>query len=132
MAYQYLPSDLAQLQSDEEAQRRRQQQAQMLMQAEVAAEPAPAQIRVLAERGQSLALAMPVLSDDRPVAYAYLALPASVLVDVLDKEVRGGARIDLRQGDGIGDVLIASRGESKGSSGGDLGTPIAGSRLWAG
>lgn len=33
MAYQYLPSDLAQLQSDEEAQRRRQQQAQMLMQA---------------------------------------------------------------------------------------------------
>ncbi len=103
--------------------------AQMLMQAEVAAAPAPAQIRVLAERGQSLALAMPVLSDDRPVAYAYLALPASVLVDVLDKEVRGGARIDLRQGDGIGDVLIASRGESKGSSSGDLGTPIAGSRL---
>ncbi|TXG79423.1 MAG: phosphomannomutase/phosphoglucomutase, partial [Rhodocyclaceae bacterium] len=51
------------------------------------------------------------------------------LVDVLDKEVRGGARIDLRQGDGIGDVLIASRGESKGSSSGDLGTPIAGSRL---
>lgn len=114
---------------DQDLQKFGYSKAQMLMQAEVAAAPAPAQIRVLAERGQSLAMAMPVLSEGHPVAYAYLALPASVIVDVLDKEARGGARIDLRQGDGIGDVLIASRGESKGSSSGDLGTPIAGSRL---
>src|SRR5690606_2801474 len=40
-----------------------------------------------------------------------------------------GTRIDLRQGDGRGDTVMAGAGSSSGSSSSDLGVPIEGSQL---
>lgn len=103
--------------------------AQMLMQAEVNGAPAPVQIRAIAGGQKVLALALPFASGDQPLAFAYLSLPASEIIDILDAKSRGGARIDLRQGDGRGDVVIARAGGSGGSSSSDLGIAIEGSRL---
>ncbi|MEZ5521506.1 MAG: phosphomannomutase/phosphoglucomutase [Dokdonella sp.] len=103
--------------------------AQMLMQAQLSGEPAPVQVRNSNSEGQQLVLVLPVKSAEATVAYAYLALPVSIIVDVLKESVRASARIDLRQGDGRGDLLIASSGSSDGSSIGDLGVPIEGSQL---
>ena len=103
--------------------------AQMLMQAQLSGSPAPVQVHNSSSEGQQLVLVLPVKSEEATVAYAYLALPVSVIVDVLKESVRASARIDLRQGDGRGDLLIASSGSSDGSSVGDLGVPIEGSQL---
>ena len=103
--------------------------AQMLMQAQLSGSPAPVQVHNSSSEGQQLVLVLPVKSEEATVAYAYLALPVSVIVDVLKESVRASARIDLRQGDGRGDLLIASSGSSDGSSIGDLGVPIEGSQL---
>jgi phosphomannomutase / phosphoglucomutase len=103
--------------------------AQMLMQAQVNHEPAPAQIRNTSSQGQILVLTIPVDIGTTPRAYAYLALPSSVVVDTLKAANRGSTRIDLRQGDGRGDTIVASSGTSGGSSTSDLGVAIAGSQL---
>jgi phosphomannomutase / phosphoglucomutase len=103
--------------------------AQMLMQAQLSGKPAPVQVHNSTNESQQLVLVLPVRSAEATVAYAYLALPVSVVVDVLKQSVRASARIDLRQGDGRGDLLIASSGSSMGSSVGDLGVPIEGSQL---
>ncbi|SFN63848.1 phosphomannomutase/phosphoglucomutase [Dokdonella immobilis] len=103
--------------------------AQMLMQAQLSGSPAPVQIHKSNSEGQQLVLVLPVESAQATVAYAYLALPASVIVDVLKEPGRASTRIDLRQGDGRGDLLIASSGTSGGNSLGDLGVPIEGSQL---
>ncbi|HOX72890.1 MAG: phosphomannomutase/phosphoglucomutase [Dokdonella sp.] len=103
--------------------------AQMLMQAQMGMAPAPAQVHGGPGNQQLLVLVQPVVSAGKPVAYASLSLPSRVIIDILGRVARGGARIDLRQGDGRGDTQIASSGNSHGSSIGDLGEPIAGSRL---
>ncbi|MEZ5462060.1 phosphomannomutase/phosphoglucomutase [Dokdonella sp.] len=103
--------------------------AQMLMQAQATLKPAPVQIRPSSSGGQQLVLAVPVKPEANPLAYAYLALPASVILDILQGENRTGIRIDLRQGDGRGDTMVASSGSGAGISTGDLGIPIAGSQL---
>ncbi|HET9033184.1 MAG TPA: phosphomannomutase/phosphoglucomutase [Dokdonella sp.] len=103
--------------------------AQMLMQAQIEKKPAPAQMRKSASGAQVLVLAIPVMSGPQPRAYAYLSLPASLIVDTLTQMNRNGTRIDLRQGDGRGDTVMASAGSSGGNSTSDLGLPIPGSQL---
>ncbi len=103
--------------------------AQMLMQAQIARKPAPAQIRVAAGSDKELVLAIPVGRDAAPIAYAYLSLPAALIIDTLKQNNPGSTRIDLRQGDGRGDTVMAGAGSSAGSSSSDLGVPIAGSQL---
>jgi phosphomannomutase/phosphoglucomutase len=103
--------------------------AQMLMQAQVNRAPAPVQIHNDPSRGQQLVLVFPVTENEAVAAYAYVALPSSTIVDILKGRDRGGARIDLRQGDGRGDMLVASSNRASGSSLGDLGLPIPGSEL---
>lgn len=103
--------------------------AQMLMQAQATMQPAPAQILQSSKGGQQLVLAIPVKPEAKPIAYAYLALPASLILDILQGGNRSGTRIDLRQGDGRGDVMVASSGAGSGISTGDLGESIAGSQL---
>ena len=104
--------------------------AQMLMQAQVNRKPAPAQIHRIAGDGQQLVLALPVPGGAAPLAYAYLALPSSTVVDILQASgSSGGVRIDLRQGDGRGDLTVASSSSTRGNSTGDLGVPIQGSEL---
>ena len=103
--------------------------AQMLMQAQVNRSPAPVQVHHGASKGLNLVLAFPVMAQDAVVAYAYLSLPSSIVVDILRRGGRGAARIDLRQGDGRGDMTVASSHQVSGSSLGDLGVPIPGSEL---
>lgn len=104
--------------------------AQMLMQAQVSRKPAPAQIHKVATADQQLVLALPVPNGEAPLAYAYLALPSTLIIDILKGTGRGGGtRIDLRQGDGRGDLTIAGSSSTRGNSMGDLGVPIAGSEL---
>jgi phosphomannomutase / phosphoglucomutase len=103
--------------------------AQMLMQAQVNRKPAPAQIRSAGGEGQLLILTIPVNIGSTPRAYAYLALPSSVVIDTLKAINLGTTRIDLRQGDGRGDTMVASSGSSGGSSTSDLGVAIAGTQL---
>ncbi len=103
--------------------------AQMLMQAQVEQKPAPAQLRNSSGSDQHLVLVIPVLSGPETRAYAYLSLPASLIVDTLKDLNRGNTRIDLRQGDGRGDTVMASAGSSDGTSTSDLGIAIPGSQL---
>ena len=103
--------------------------AQMLMQAQIEKKPAPAQMRNVTGEAQQLVLAVPVMVEAEPVAYAYLALPAATIIDTLRQINPNGTRIDLRQGDGRGDTVMAGAGSSSGSSTSDLGLPIAGSQL---
>ncbi len=103
--------------------------AQMLMQAQSTDAPAPVQMRSGGKRGQLLALAIPVKAEDAAVAFASIELPFAPLVEILRKSPSGVARIDLRQGDGRGDVIVAHTRDASGNSEADLGLPIPGSLL---
>ena len=103
--------------------------AQMLMQSQARANPAPAQMRIEKERGQFLVLALPVRSADAIVAFTFVYLPFDPVLRTFRSTRVSGAKLDLRQGDGRGDRLIASVGASTGNSIGDLGQAIPGSML---
>jgi phosphomannomutase/phosphoglucomutase len=102
--------------------------AQMLMQAQSTDAPAPAQVR--GSRGsQFLALAIPVKVEEATIAFAYLQLPFKPVLELLDRAPRAVTRIDLRQGEGRGDLIIASTRGDSGSSETDLGLPVPASML---
>jgi phosphomannomutase/phosphoglucomutase len=103
--------------------------AQMLMQAQSRAAPAPMQMRTTAEREQRLVIALPVKKGDEIIAFAFAYMPFEPIVHAFSLSRISGARLDLRQGDGHGDLVIASAGAGSGSSLGDLGEPIPGSML---
>ncbi|MBX3691452.1 MAG: phosphomannomutase/phosphoglucomutase [Dokdonella sp.] len=101
--------------------------AQMLMQAQSSGRPAPAQMRV--EDGQRrLVLALPVRDGEATVSYAYLQLPLAPLLETFHRLSSGAGHIELRQGDGRGDLVI------EGASGGgtsitDLGVAVPNSKF---
>ena len=103
--------------------------AQMLLQAQALEAAAPAQMHGVRGKGQQLVLAMPVKSSGRIIAYASVQFPFAPVVDLFRSPGLSGARIDLRQGEGRDDLLIASLGQSAGSSETDRGIPIANSSL---
>ena len=106
--------------------------AQMLMQAQAHAAPAPMQMRFEKGKGQRLVLALPVKKDGTIIAFAMVYLPFDTVMRAFRTARISGARLDLRQGDGRGDLVIASIGEGSGSSIADLGEPIPGSMLRVG
>ncbi len=101
--------------------------AQMLMQAKSTAAPAPLQARI--EKGQNagLVMAVPVRDGDAIAAFAVVYLPFDTVLRAFHASHISGARLDLRQGDGRGDVMLDTIGAGSGNSLGDLGEPIAGS-----
>jgi len=103
--------------------------AQMLMQAQAHAAPAPAQMRFEKGKGQRLVLAMPVRKNDAIVAFAIVYMPFDAVLHAFRTARVSDARLDLRQGDGRGDLMIASTGGGGGNSIGDLGKAIPGSAL---
>lgn len=103
--------------------------AHMLMQAQSSGKPAQAQMRTEPGLGQQLVLALPVRRAGQPVAFAYLQLPFAPILETFRGAGSSSGRIDLRQGDGRGDMIIASVGSSGESSLGDLGVPVEGSRF---
>jgi phosphomannomutase/phosphoglucomutase len=103
--------------------------AQMLMQAKSTAAPAPLQARVEKGRATRLVIALPVRNKDATVAFAVVYMPFEPVLRAFRTSHISGARLDLRQGDGRGDVLLGSIGAGSGNSLGDLGEPIPGSML---
>ncbi|MEO5626343.1 MAG: hypothetical protein ABIQ70_10090, partial [Dokdonella sp.] len=103
--------------------------AAALMQAKVHPEHPPAEMRIEPGAGQQLMLALPARVDGKVVAFAVIELPFAPFLQTFYRTWINDAHLDLRQGDGRGDQLIASAGTSSGNSVGDLGEPIPGSRL---
>lgn len=102
--------------------------AAALMQAKINPKQPLAEMRTEAE-GQQLMIAMPARVGERVVAFAVVELPFKPLLAAFARTSISGARLELRQGDGRGDLMIASVGEHSGSSIGDVGEPIPGTRL---
>ena len=103
--------------------------AQMLMQAQAQAHAAPMQVRFEKGKGQRLVMALPVRKDDAIVGFAMVYMPFDPMLRAFRSGHISGARLDLRQGDGRGDLIVASIGAGSGSSIGDLGEPIPDSML---
>ena len=103
--------------------------AQMLMQAQAHSASAPVQMRVEKDAGRRLIVAMPVMHEKTTVAFAMVSMPFEPVLDAFRRSHISGAQLDLRQGEGHGDLLIATIGSGSGTSVGDLGEPIAGSML---
>jgi len=101
--------------------------AQMLMQAQAHAVPAPLQVQLLKDKGRFLVVALPVRKDDAIIAFAVAYVSFDPVLVAFRTAHISGARLELRQGDGRGDLLIASVGATSGTSIGDLGEPIPGS-----
>ncbi|MBS0558108.1 MAG: phosphomannomutase/phosphoglucomutase [Proteobacteria bacterium] len=84
--------------------------AAMLVQAHQSQMGAPLQTHLVANRERVLSFALPVTHDKQTLAYAYVELPFAPLLKVFEEQSLSNARIDLRQGDGRGDLVIASIG----------------------
>ena len=74
-----------------------------------------------------LALALPVQRDSETLAYAYIELPYAPLQEAFrHQRVSSDVRVDLRQGDGRGDLLLDSIGGGDTTDTlGEAGTPVA-------
>lgn len=103
--------------------------AAALMQAKINPKLPLAEMRVEKEAGRQLMLALPTRVAGQVVAFVVVELPFKPILDAFRRTSISGARLDLRQGDGRGDLMIASVGERSGNSIGDTGEPIPGTRL---
>ena len=103
--------------------------AQMLMQAQAHAAPAPTQVRFEKGKGQRLIFALPVRKGDAILAFAVVYMPFDQVLRTFHGVPISGARLELRQGEGRGDLVIAGVGSATGTSIGDLGEPIPDSML---
>jgi phosphomannomutase/phosphoglucomutase len=89
---------------------------------------APLQSHLKPNKQRVLAFALPAMRDRDAVAFAYVELPFEPMLDVFHQLSVSNARIDLRQGDGRGDLLLDSIGDTGTSSSlNDLGIPVGGS-----
>ncbi|MHB8679751.1 MAG: phosphomannomutase/phosphoglucomutase [Rudaea sp.] len=84
--------------------------AAMLVQAHQAQIGAPLQSHQIGRQQRILAFALPVVHDRQTLAYAYVELPFEPLLRVFKEQRLSDARIDLRQGEGRGDLVLASIG----------------------
>ncbi|HEX5124253.1 MAG TPA: phosphomannomutase/phosphoglucomutase [Rhodanobacteraceae bacterium] len=103
--------------------------AQMLMQAKSSGVHAPLQARIDKTKGTRLVIALPVKNGNATVAFAVIYLPFEPVLRAFSTSHISGARLDLRQGDGRGDIVLGSIGAATGNSLGDLGEPIQQSLL---
>lgn len=103
--------------------------AAALMQAKMHPEHPPAEMRTGADKSQRLMLAQPAEAAGRLRAYAVVELPFAPVLATFRAATVEGARLQLRQGDGRGDLEIAAIGVGNASSIGDPGVPVPGSSL---
>jgi phosphomannomutase/phosphoglucomutase len=91
---------------------------------------APAPVEVRAHPPQMLSFVRP-LDDAQHQVQAYVAveLPFAPERIAFESLAVGGGRLDLRQGDGSGDLVLVTRGDHGLSTESDPGTPIPHSRL---
>jgi len=89
---------------------------------------APLQSHLKADKQRVLAFALPATRNRDAVAFVYVELPFEPLLQIFQQPNISNARIDLRQGDGRGDLLLDSIGDTHTvSSLNDIGVPIGGS-----
>jgi phosphomannomutase/phosphoglucomutase len=86
--------------------------AAMLVQAHQYQRGAPLQSRLDENHQRVLALALPVWRAKEIVGFAYLELPFEPLLAVFRSARLSDARVDLRQGEGRGDVVLDSIGDA--------------------
>jgi len=103
--------------------------ASALMQAKINPRQPLAEMRVEQDAGQQLMVTLPARVAGQVVAFAVVELPFKPVIDAFRRTSVSGVRLDLRQGDGHGDLVIATIGERTGNSIGDLGEPVPGTRL---
>ena len=99
----------------------------MLVQASRTHEPAPAQ-SMMSEGGKRvLVFAQPVMLEKQIVAYAYAELPFDLVTAAFRKVDPGAGKLELRQGTGGNDLVLASVGSAAGDVVDNVGKPIANS-----
>lgn len=103
--------------------------AAQLLRAQSDTAAAPVEVRTRPVR--ALSYVQPVLDANRNViAYAAVEMPVAPIRARFDAvDLTSAGRLDLRQGDGSGDLGLATLGDQGLSTDADSGTPIAGSRL---
>jgi phosphomannomutase/phosphoglucomutase len=106
--------------------------AAALMQAKINPRQPLAEMRVEQDAGKQLMVTLPARVAGQVVAFAVVELPFKPVLDRFQRTWVSGARLDLRQGDGHGDLVIASIGERTGNTIGDIGEAIPGTRLRVG
>jgi len=82
----------------------------MLVQASRTHEPAPAQSAMGEGAKRVLVFALPVTRENETLAYAYASLPFEPVVAAFRKFEPGAGRLELRQGTGASDAVLASLG----------------------
>ncbi len=87
--------------------------AAMVVQAHRLQRAGPLQSQIGADKKRLLALALPASRDKQVLAYAYVQMPIEPLLQVFRQQDLSAARIDLRQGEGRGDILLGSIGSDK-------------------
>ncbi|MGH8123031.1 MAG: phosphomannomutase/phosphoglucomutase [Rudaea sp.] len=104
--------------------------ASVIVQAHRLQRMGPMQSAAGAGKQRNLVVATPVMHDSQAVAVAYVSLPFAPLIAAFDQRELAAARAELRQGDGNGDLVLASIGStSAGSTLNTPGVPVAGSTL---
>ena len=102
--------------------------AATLVQAHQFQRAAPLQSRASGQKKRTLVIALPVLRAKEIIAFAYLELPYEPLLQIFRQPSVADARIDLRQGDGRGDLLLDTIGSrNTPESLNDAGMAVAGS-----
>ncbi len=102
--------------------------AAILVQAHQFQRGAPIQSRATTQKQRLLVFALPVSQAKQVVAFAYVELPFEPLLQIFRQPSVSDARIDLRQGDGRGDLLLDSIGSNETpASLSDPGLPVGGS-----
>ncbi|MEO8461546.1 MAG: hypothetical protein ABI451_13535, partial [Dokdonella sp.] len=103
--------------------------AAVLTRAQSSRKATPVQVR-RHETDATFMQAWPVVGADQSVlAIVLVQWPAQPVLDAFAAQPLSGARLELRQGDGRDDEVLAWAGSDHGSSADDPGLPIAGTRL---
>ncbi|MBX3687772.1 MAG: phosphomannomutase/phosphoglucomutase [Dokdonella sp.] len=103
--------------------------AAALMQAKINPAQPLAEMRREHDGSEQLMIAMPAQVDGKVVAFAVVEQPFAPILDTFRRTRVHDVRLDLRQGDGRGDALIATIGDVSAYTSTDVGEVIAGTRL---
>ena len=103
--------------------------AAALMQAKVNPDQPLVETRVGDDGRRRLMIAMPARVAGGVAGFAVVEIPIEPMLEIFHAIPLSGARLELRQGEGRGDVQIAAIGASSGTSIADLGEPIPGTSL---
>ena len=103
--------------------------AAALMQAKVNPEHPLAEMRAGHGSGQQLMIALPAQAAGRLRAFAVMEWPFAPIQASFAAMTVDDVRLELRQGDGRGDLVIAGIGHGQGSTLTDVGVPVPGTRF---